>query len=300
MESAISAYEHLLPPTYKDDVRQWLRDDCPSTDIGGFVVGEKVETAHLLCKGSCVLAGVPFAQAVFELCELEAEWLTNEGALVDIEGVAGGKVLVAKVTGKCRNILLAERTALNILSRASGVATISRTAKGIADSHGWQGSVAGTRKTTPGFRHVEKYALLVGGVATHRLDLSQMVMLKDNHIWSCGSITAAVKKAKSVAGFSMKVEVECQNLAEAVEAAEAGADIVMLDNQSPERLKEDAARLKQRFPSVLIEASGGILEESMHLYMSEHVDVISRGTLTQGYPCIDFSLKVQKQLVNRL
>lgn len=287
-------YYHLLPPTYKDEVRQWLRDDCPSTDIGGFVVGEKVESAHLLCKGSCVLAGVPFAQAVFELCELEVEWMAKEGVFVDIDVYSDKKVIVAIVRGKCRNILLAERTALNILSRASGVATISRSAKEVAEAHGWKGSVAGTRKTTPGFRLVEKYALHVGGVATHRLDLSQMVMLKDNHIWSCGSITAAVKKAKSVAGFSIKVEVECQNLAEAIEAAEAGADIVMLDNQSPQKLKEDAAQLKQRFTALLVEASGGILEESMHQYMSEHVDIISRGTLTQGYPCIDFSLKVQK------
>jgi nicotinate-nucleotide pyrophosphorylase (carboxylating) len=102
---------------------------------------------------------------------------------------------------------MAERTALNVMSRASGVASRSRMMSDIGKAAGWHGSVAGTRKTTPGFRIVEKYALVVGGVATHRQDLSQMVMLKDNHIWSAGSITSAVLKAKRVAGFSMKIEV---------------------------------------------------------------------------------------------
>eukprot|EP00968_Pinguiococcus_pyrenoidosus_P021847 scaffold2930_cov244-Pinguiococcus_pyrenoidosus.AAC.14 len=184
------------------------------------------------------------------------------------------------------------------------------------------GSVAGTRKTTPGFRIVEKYALLVGGGATHRLDLSQMVMLKDNHIWSAGSITDAVKVARSAAGFSAKVskpragvirrkgsvtassscllflfrqiEVEARTLEEGVEAAEAGADIVMLDNFEPGALKVAAKELKRLHPSVLIEASGGITTATMGDYFSEHVDIISQGNLTQGYPVVDFSLKIQK------
>jgi nicotinate-nucleotide pyrophosphorylase (carboxylating) len=116
--------------------------------------------------------------------------------------------------------------------------------------------VAGTRKTTPGFRQIEKYSLIVGGCAPHRYDLSQMVMLKDNHIWATGSITNAVKRAKEAAGFAMKIEVECQNEAEAIEASESGADIVMLDNFSPNGLAPIAQRLKERFPHVLIEASG--------------------------------------------
>jgi nicotinate-nucleotide pyrophosphorylase (carboxylating) len=132
----------------------------------------------------------------------------------------------------------------------------------------------------------------VGGAATHRLDLSQMVMLKDNHIWSAGSITKAVKLARKAAGFSQKIEVECQSLEEAVEAAEAGADIIMLDNFTGPVLKEKAAILKERFPHVLIEASGGITIDTMGTYLSEHVDIVSSGTLTQGYSCLDYSLKV--------
>jgi len=152
--------------------------------------------------------------------------------------------------------------------------------------------VAGTRKTTPGFRLVEKYGLLVGGASTHRLDLSQMVMLKDNHIWSTGSIEAAVKKARGVSGFSQKIEVECQSLDEALTAAKAGADVVMLDNFKPSKLKRDAKEFKKQYPHVTVEASGGITIDTMAEFFSEHVDVISQGKLTHGYDCIDFSLKI--------
>jgi nicotinate-nucleotide pyrophosphorylase (carboxylating) len=126
----------------------------------------------------------------------------------------------------------------------------------LSEAKQWSGSVAGTRKTTPGFRLVEKYALIVGGAAPHRHDLSQMIMLKDNHINVTGSITNAVHKAKGAAGFSVKIEVECQNKAEATEAALAGADIVMLDNYSAERIAEDSVDLKGQFPHLLVEASG--------------------------------------------
>ena len=189
-------------------------------------------------------------------------------------------------------ILQGERTALNTISRCSGVATSSHNAVTQARKLGWNGHLAGTRKTTPGFRIVEKYGLLVGGAATHRLDLSQMVMLKDNHVWAAGSITNAVKMAKQAAGFSQKVEVECQTLEEAVEAATAGADITMLDNFEPNQLKKDAKTLKLQFPHLLIEASGGITIDTMNEYLDENVDILSQGKLTQGYPAVDYSLKI--------
>jgi len=202
------------------------------------------------------------------------------------------------VRGPVRKVLLGERTALNTLSRASGVATASRKCVTLAKSHGWLGHVAGTRKTTPGFRVVEKYALFVGGAATHRLDLSQMVMLKDNHVWSAGSITNAVNVAKSAAGFSSKIEVECRNLEEAFEAATAGADIIMLDNYEPEALKVDAKKIKAKFPHALVEASGGITFETLPLFFSPYVDIVSQGALTQGYACVDFSLKLPQPANN--
>ena len=159
----------------------------------------------------------------------------------------------------------------------------------------WHGELAGTRKTTPGFRLVEKYALLVGGVSTHRFDLSSMIMLKDNHIWSIGSISHAVQAARKTGGFSTKIEVECRSIAEAREAAKSGADIVMLDNFSPGSLHSSAMILKQEFPYLIIEASGGINEENITKYFGSDIDVISLGSLTQGYSCVDFSLKIQKE-----
>ncbi|POM63623.1 Nicotinate-nucleotide pyrophosphorylase [Phytophthora palmivora] len=292
--SQATNFAHLLPPSWTKHVQLWLEDDIPSFDVGGFVVGESEETALLLAKSDGVLAGVPFFTQVFHALDCRVEWLLHEGDEVKPSSVSSGKVPVARVTGKCRQLLLGERTALNILTRASGVATQARRSVEQARALGWNGHVAGTRKTTPGFRLVEKYALLVAGASTHRHDLSQMVMLKDNHVWAAGSITKAVHKAKLAAGFSMKIEVECRRIEEAQEAATAGADIVMLDNFEPEQLKATAAELKKQFPHLLIEASGGITPETLGLYVSPDVDVVSQGKLTQGYPCLDFSLKIQK------
>mmetsp|Transcript_11618 Transcript_11618/g.35828 ORF Transcript_11618/g.35828 Transcript_11618/m.35828 type:complete len:334 (+) Transcript_11618:268-1269(+) len=290
--AAGSDFRCALPPYYRDTVAAWLRDDCPSLDVGGLVVGDARTTATLWCKSSGVLAGTPFFDATFDaLGDCTVAWLRREGEHVD---ATGGKVAVATVSGPARKLLLGERTALNALSRASGVATAARAAVDVARAAGWHGHVAGTRKTTPGFRIVEKYALLVGGAATHRLDLSQMVMLKDNHVWQRGSIAKAVETAKTAAGFTAKIEVEARDLAEGVEAAGAGADIVMLDNMAPADLKVAAAELKKQFPHLLVEASGGITLETMASYLSDDVDVVSQGKLTQGYACVDFSLKLPK------
>jgi nicotinate-nucleotide pyrophosphorylase (carboxylating) len=288
----------LPPPQVRSIVTAWLQDDMPSNfDVGGYVVGHTIQRAELWMKSSGVLAGLPFVQAVFDICgECIIQWedIAMEGQSYDVSSTSSsGKIKLATITGPVSHLLRGERTALNSLSRCSGVATLSAKCIEIAKSHGWKGEVAGTRKTTPGFRLVEKYGLLVGGASTHRLDLSQMVMLKDNHIWSCGgSIDVAVKKARGVSGFSQKIEVECQNLDEACIAAKAGADIIMLDNYTPDRLKVDAKALKERFPHVTVEASGGITIDTMSGYFCEHVDVISQGALTQGYDCLDFSLKI--------
>lgn len=275
-------------------VQQWLDDDTPSMfDVGGLVVGEAQREAKLWMKSPGVFAGKVFFDTVFRLLECTVTWheeTAKEGDILDACG--SNKIHLATVAGPANMILRGERTALNAVSRCSGVATLSREAVSRAKELGWKGWVAGTRKTTPGFRIVEKYGLLVGGAATHRLDLSQMVMLKDNHIWSAGSITQAVKLARMASGFSQKIEVECQNKEEALEAAEAGADIVMLDNYDGKQLREDSAIIKERYPHVIIEASGGITIETMPDYLCENVDVVSQGKLTQGYACLDFSLKI--------
>jgi len=292
MTSSID-FRALLPPHWKEEVVRWVQQDIPKWDVGGLVVGEAPHHAMLLGKTAGVVAGVPFAQFVFEYLGCSVEWLQPEGHVITKEE-ASAKAPIAKVTGPTRNILMAERTALNILSRASGVATAAHAAMELARSHGWHGRVAGTRKTTPGFGIVEKYALLVGGADTHRMDLSNMVMLKDNHIWSTGSITDSVKKARVACGFSTKIEVECTSEQDAVEACQAGADVIMLDNYTGDQLKTVAAGIKTRWPHVIIEASGGITLETMSDFFSPSVDIISQGALTHGYDILDFSLKVPK------
>jgi nicotinate-nucleotide pyrophosphorylase (carboxylating) len=297
-------FSALLGERQVDEVvGRWIDDeDVPSRlDVGGWVVGRERMEAALYMKSSGVLAGRPFFDSAFRILGCDVEWSENaaEGKCYDVIASSSDtgdnspkKVEMARVRGPVHMILRGERTALNCLSRCSGVATASRRAVEVARRHGWSGWVAGTRKTTPGFRIVEKYGLLVGGAATHRTDLSQMVMLKDNHVWASGGIAQAVKSARSAAGFSQRIEVECRTLSEAIEAANAGADIVMLDNYPPLELRRDAEALKSQFPHVLIEASGGITLDNMMEYLSEHVDIVSQGSLTQGYSCVDFSLKI--------
>ena len=273
----------------------------PTFDIGGLVVGTEIKSAQLLLKSPGVFAGRPFVDAIFEELQCSVLWedeVAIEGKYFE-QASSTNRVTIAIVRGPANALLRGERTALNTLSRCSGCATSAfLSVKRMKSQHpDWRGVLAGTRKTTPGsFRIVEKYGLLVGGADTHRMDLSQMTMLKDNHIWSAGSIDAAVRKARAAAGFSTKIEVECQNLKEACEACGAGADIIMLDNYEPVDLKKDARLLKEErgFSHVTIEASGGINFDTMCDYVSDHVDVISRGDLTQGYACLDYSLKIQR------
>merc|ERR1712232_1073811 len=138
-----------------------------------------------------------------------------------------------------------------------------------------------TRKVTPGFRLVQKYAVLVGGCDSHRMDLSSMIMLKDNAIDSCGSITNAVKKARQLGGFSLKIEVECRNLEEAIEAGNSNADVIMLDNFTPENAIIVSKEIKTKFPHILIEVSGGITEDTAINYMGPHIDILSTSSLIQ-------------------
>lgn len=242
----------------------------------------------------------------------------------------------ATVRGPVRKILLGERVALNTLARCSGIATkyvvsplpphllkvfpcysanpiIQNTLNllvphrssrllSLVRSAGYSNTLSGTRKTTPGFRLVEKYGMLVGGCDPHRFDLSAMTMLKDNHIWASGSITSAVHAAKAAGGFAVKVEVECQSESEADEAIAAGADVVMLDNFSGEGVKIAARNLKQKWSAedrmgkggkgFLIEVSGGLTEDNVEGFVCADVDVISTSSIHQGVQHVDFSLKI--------
>lgn len=220
------------------------------------------------------------------------EWHTTEGS-----AIPDGKTHVATVRGPVRKLLLGERVALNTLARCSGIATQSAETLALVRQAGYSNTLAGTRKTTPGFRLVEKYGMLVGGCDPHRHDLSAMTMLKDNHIWSCGSITKAVKAAKASGGFAIKVEVECQSFEEADEAISAGADVVMLDNFTPDGVRECSKKLKDKWgrgreARALVEVSGGLTPENVRDYVCEDVDVISTSSIHQGVKHVDFSLKV--------
>ena len=288
-----SSFACLLPPSWETVIISWLQNDIPKFDIGGFVVGDSIQTATILCKSEGVMCGKPFVDAIFEYLDCDVKWLFNEGDVVTRDQ-AKQKIAVATVTGSVRKLLLGERTALNVMARASGVATLAEKVSTLVKSKGWHGTVAATRKTTPGFSLVEKYAVLIGGATTHRMDLSNMVMLKDNHIWSTGSISKSVTKAKLATGHATKIEVECQSLEEAFEAGKAGADIVMLDNFTPEHLTRDAAIFKKKYPHVIVEASGGITIDNICSYLCKDVDVISQGILTQGYGSVDFSMKLPK------
>lgn len=293
----MSDYSCLLPSSgeWKQDVTNWLSEDVPAFDIGGFVVGSDQKSATLLAKSNGVLCGVPFAAEVYKQCGLTVEWHYAEGAYLDTSKASDGRLKIATVTGPAKDILLAERTSLNILSRASGVASRAHQMRSLADEAGYKGIIAGTRKTTPGLRRLEKYSMLVGGCDTHRYDLSSMVMLKDNHIWARGSITNAVRDARRACGFATKIEVECQSEAEADEAIEAGADVVMLDNFTPEELGPCARSIKARWGGkkhFLLECSGGLTLDNISSYICHDIDIYSTSAIHQGVPVVDFSLKL--------
>ena len=201
---------------------------------------------------------------------------------------------LAKVTGPAHAIMRGERIGLNLLARLSGIATQAYEILNAARAAGFNGTIAGSRKTTPGFRIFEKYALIVAQCDTHRYDLSSCVMLKDNHIDLVGSIDEAIKRARSLMSFTQKLHVECRSLADALEALKAGADIVMLDNMGPVESQSTAKEIKETFPKATVEISGGINITNIHLFSqsADTIDVISLGSLTQGYSSIDFSLKI--------
>lgn len=297
------SFEHLLPLNgqWKTTITNWLSEDVASFDYGGYVVGDARKDAHLYCKQKCVLSGIPFAKEVYRQVGItNIEWFYKDGDHLDPEADGkDGKIVVARISStEVRKILLAERLSLNILARSSGIATKSNQIITLARESGYKGILAGTRKTTPGFRLVDKYSMVVGGCDPHRYDLSAMIMLKDNHVWLVGLITRAVKSARAVGGFSVKIEVEVQSEEEANEAIEAGADIIMLDNFSGAGLKVAAQLIRQKWAlsqkSFLLECSGGLTIDNIGSYLSNEIDVYSTSLIHQGAGVIDFSLKIVK------
>ena len=261
-----------------------LKEDITSEDIttNSVMPEYKLGEVELICKEDGVIAGLEVFKRVFTLLDENTEVTFN---CKDGDRVTKGQKL-GIVKGDIRVLLSGERTALNYLQRMSGIATYTRK---IADLlEGSNTKLLDTRKTTPNMRVFEKYAVKVGGGHNHRYNLSDAILLKDNHIGAAGGVKEAVKMAKEYASFVCKVEVEVENLDMLKEALEAGADIIMLDNMSVEDMKE-AVRLTQG--KAVTECSGNVTKENVARLVDIGVDYISSGALTHSSPILDRSLK---------
>jgi nicotinate-nucleotide pyrophosphorylase (carboxylating) len=238
----------------------------------------------LLCKEPGVIAGLDVAEMAFRLIDPSLR-ITRQ--VKDGEHVAAGQVLM-EVEGAARSILTAERVALNFLQRMSGIAT--RTAKFVEMVRYYNAKIVDTRKTTPGLRALEKYAVVVGGGRNHRFGLYDAVLIKDNHIEIAGGVKKAIMAARHQIPHTMKVEVEVESLEQIDEALEVKADIIMLDNMTPELMREAVEKIAGR---ALIEASGGVTEETIVDIAKTGVDYISIGALTHSIRSLDISLDIQ-------
>ncbi len=265
-------------------IEEALREDISSEDVTtNSVMKEAVQgEVELLCKQDGIVAGLDVFERVFHLLDANTnvEFFCKDG-----EEVKNGQ-LMAKVTGDIRVLLSGERVALNYLQRMSGIATYTKSVAKLLE--GTKTKLLDTRKTTPNMRIFEKYAVRVGGGYNHRYNLSDGVLLKDNHIGAAGSVTKAVQMAKEYAPFVRKIEVEVENLEMVKEAVEAGADIIMLDNMSPEDMKRAIELIDGRAET---ECSGNVTKENIGNVTAVGVDYISSGALTHSAPILDISLK---------
>ena len=265
-------------------IRMALEEDITSEDITTNSVMRKKQMGEvqLLCKETGVIAGIWVFERVFTLLDENTE---TEFYVKDGDKVEKGQLL-GLVKGDIRVLLSGERTALNYLQRMSGIATYTRQ---IADLlKGSRTKLLDTRKTTPNMSILEKYAVKTGGGYNHRYNLSDGILLKDNHIGAAGSVKKAVEMAREYAPFVRKIEVETENLDMVKEALEAGADIIMLDNMTPEMMKEAVALIDGRAQT---ECSGNVTKENIENLVSIGVDYISSGALTHSAPILDLSLK---------
>ena len=268
--------DHLIMEALKEDITSEdittnavMREACP---------GE----VQLICKQDGVIAGLEVYKRVFELLDekTEVEFYVKDGDVVK------NKQLMGVVRGDIRVLLSGERVALNYLQRMSGIATYTRSIVDLLE--GSKTRLLDTRKTTPNMRVFEKYAVKVGGGCNHRYNLSDGILLKDNHIGAAGSVAKAIEMAKEYAPFVRKIEIEVENLEMVKEAVGAGADIIMLDNMTPDEMKEAIKIIDGRAQT---ECSGNVTKENVARLVSVGVDYISSGALTHSAPILDISMK---------
>lgn len=269
-----------------ESIRLWLREDIGSGDVTTLsTIPAGHESKGIIhAKEDGVVAGLPVSELVFQVVDPA---LTFTPQVSEGDFVKKGTVL-AVVEGSTHRILTGERLALNLLQRLSGIAT--RTRSFVDALEGLPTRLVDTRKTTPGHRMLEKYAVRVGGGANHRFGLYDAVMIKDNHIKGAGGIRQAVERARAFIPHTMTIEVETESLEQVEEALEAGADIIMLDNMSQDLMKEAVRRIKAKSPHVTVEASGNVSLKTVKGIAACGVDVISVGRLTYSFDSLDISL----------
>jgi nicotinate-nucleotide pyrophosphorylase (carboxylating) len=274
-----SEFDHILINAIREDIGN---DDVTTSSL---ISENSSSIASVKAKGDFVLAGLHVMQRVFLLVDGKLKF---SGLKKDGDRIRPGQI-VAKVRGSTRSLLMAERTALNILQRLSGIATL--TDKFVRQTDGFKAKIADTRKTAPGLRVLDKYAVRVGGGHNHRFGLFDGILIKDNHIAAVGTVGKAVKLARKRAHHLLKVEVEVKNLSEVKEALTAGADVIMLDNMTVDKMKKAVHIIHCKNQNTLIEASGDISLENVRNIAETEVDIISVGALTHSAPAADISLK---------
>lgn len=277
----------LNPLELRNMIERFLCEDIGAGDLttNSIVQADAVSHGYVISRESGVVAGLPLAKMVFQILDpgIEFRALARDGDKID-----RGMVL-AEISGNARAILTGERLALNLLQHLSGIAT--RTARLVELAAGKKSRIVDTRKTTPGLRIIEKYAVRVGGGYNHRFGLFDAVLIKDNHIKIAGGITQAVEAARRGSPHTARIEVEVEDLAGVNEALAAGADIIMLDNMTAGRMREAVDLIAGR---ALVEASGGISEENVRAAAEAGVDLISVGALTHSVKSLDISLDIKE------
>lgn len=274
----------------KDILRQMVYEDVGFEDIttNALIPENKESRAKIIAKEKGIIAGINVVSTLFDEFDVKTNIFKNDGDEIK------NKDVIMEIEGKTRLILMLERTALNILMRMSGIATL--TSNTLKDIHNVNDKVilACTRKTTPGLQIFEKSAVKIGGGDTHRFRLDDCVLIKDNHISVVGNIEESIIKAKNNVSFTKKIEIEVENIDDAITAIKAGADIVMLDNMGPDEIKKVLSSLKALDirNKALIEVSGGIKPENIIEYAKTGADIISTGYLIHSAKALDLSLKI--------
>ncbi|MFZ2470437.1 MAG: carboxylating nicotinate-nucleotide diphosphorylase [Methanothrix sp.] len=270
------------------ELERFVDEDLGEWDDSSSLVPEVKANAAIIANEDCIISGLAEAQEIFAYFGLKAAPLYDDGEFVP------AKAQLISVRGSARAVLQAERLALNFMARMSGISTLTREC---VLSAGGQVRIAATRKTTPGFRVFEKKAVFLGGGDTHRFNLSDAVLIKDNHIKILG-LETCLRRAKERASFTKKIEVEVENLEDMIKAAEGGADIIMFDNMAPEEIVRGVGLLMEKGlrDRMILEASGGITLDNIREYAASGVDVISLGALTRNARWIDLSLEIDMDI----